>query len=131
MIVSFLDKNIFDSLKKQIESFVIDITKNKNHIKPADHIIRHVFEQIFSIFTNLKYLKFTPSTMWDRPLFYNYSLPTVYSSILLELHVYVKSFSDCLYLLDGRFDQLQTFHVRIFMIRPQPTTIINQVDDQC
>ncbi|CAF2208551.1 unnamed protein product [Rotaria magnacalcarata] len=35
------------------------------------------------------------------------------SSTLLELHICLKRFSDCLYLLDGRFNKLHTLHVDI------------------
>ncbi len=44
---------------------------------------------------------------------YEYSFPIMCSLTLLELHVKVDSFDDCLYLLDGRFSQLQTFYVDI------------------
>ncbi|CAF4365582.1 unnamed protein product, partial [Rotaria sp. Silwood2] len=34
----------------------------------------------------------------------------------LELHVCLKTFYDCLYLLDGHFNQLRTLHVDVFVI---------------
>ncbi|CAF3857448.1 unnamed protein product [Rotaria sordida] len=50
---------------------------------------------------------------------------TVLSSNLLELHVHVLNFADCLYLLDGRFNQLHTFHVNISYISSNTLTINN------
>ncbi|CAF1460558.1 unnamed protein product [Rotaria sordida] len=46
-------------------------------------------------------------------------------STLLELHVSVTNFSDCLYLLDGRFNQLHTFYVNIAYTRFSRLTINN------
>ncbi|CAF1498448.1 unnamed protein product [Adineta steineri] len=47
----------------------------------------------------------------------NVSIPTNFSSsTLVELHINVARFGDCLYLLDGRFNQLRSFYVRICII---------------
>jgi len=56
------------------------------------------------------------------------SPPTVISSTFLELHVSLKNFSDCLYLLDGRFNQLCVLHVNISTITRSRLTINNKVD---
>jgi hypothetical protein len=57
-----------------------------------------------------------PSSVGHQYLSFNISPPTVISSTLLELYVDLDIFSDCLYLLDGRFNQLRTFHVNIDFI---------------
>ncbi|CAF3393366.1 unnamed protein product [Rotaria sp. Silwood2] len=54
------------------------------------------------------------------------SPPIVISSNLLELHVHVVCFTDCLHLLDGRFNQLHTFHVDISFISSDTLTINNE-----
>ncbi|CAF4366289.1 unnamed protein product [Rotaria magnacalcarata] len=47
------------------------------------------------------------------------------SSTLLELHVTVNNFDDCLYLLDERFNQLHTFYVNVADIQSSQQTINN------
>jgi hypothetical protein len=42
------------------------------------------------------------------------NLPTsIFSSTLLELHIKALNVKDCLHLLDGRFNQLRVFKVKI------------------
>ncbi|CAF4056882.1 unnamed protein product [Rotaria sordida] len=48
------------------------------------------------------------------------------SSNLLELHVTVNNFDDCLYLLDGHFNELRKFHVNISDIHSAQLTINNR-----
>ena len=45
-------------------------------------------------------------------------LPTFYSSTLLKLYIKVPSFDKYLYILDGRFNQLQTFCIDLNNIYP-------------
>ncbi len=63
------------------------------------------------MFTNLQYLNFGRSSVRDERLFFNYTFPTAISANLLELHVCLKTFYDCLYLVDGHFNQLHTLYV--------------------
>jgi hypothetical protein len=83
-----------------------------------------IFTQIFSIFNNLKYLNFHPSATTLCRLSFDTSPPTVSSSTVLELPVTLDIFTDCLYLLDGRFNQLHTLHVNTFFLHPSRLTII-------
>jgi hypothetical protein len=69
-----------------------------------------IFTHIFTMFTNLQCLNY-----YHRVSFH-YSPPTIFSSNLLELHVFLDNFTDCLYLLDGRFNELRTLHVNICTI---------------
>ncbi|CAF1286725.1 unnamed protein product [Rotaria sordida] len=46
-----------------------------------------------------------------------------FSSTLVELYIDVYLFDDCLYLLDGRFDQLRTLFVNVCHILPLRSTI--------
>jgi hypothetical protein len=91
--------------------------------------MRNVFTHILTMFTNLKYLKLGPTLCWYQQLSFNNSHSSVFSSTLLELHVYVPFFTDCLYLLDGRFPQLHTFHLHINQISSSTLTINNRVND--
>ncbi|CAF3351229.1 unnamed protein product [Rotaria socialis] len=53
---------------------------------------------------------------------------TFMSSILVELHVNVVHFTDCLYLLDGSFNKLRTLHVNIDWIA-HSTLIIDDMEN--
>ena len=53
--------------------------------------------------------------------------PTMLSSTLVELHINTYFFEHCLYLLDGRFDQLRTFIVNTVHIWSPQWTLINTV----
>ncbi|CAF3547437.1 unnamed protein product [Rotaria socialis] len=64
------------------------------------------------------------SSDWDQPLF---QIPaTISSSTLLELHVILETFTDCLYLLDGRFNSLQKLFVDVCRIVSPRIIIDNQ-----
>ncbi len=88
---------------------------------------------IFTMVNNLRYLKFHPYSdvyisSWER-LSLSFREPsTFYSSTLMELHINVSNFFDCLYLLDGRFKQLHTFCVNIDRFCWPPDVIISKVD---
>ena len=86
-----------------------------------------MFAQIFTIFTNLRCLKFNPSSSYLNTLHLFMTPGTDISSTLLELHVKVIYVQDCLYLLDGRFNQLQTFYVDIGMRSSRSVLIIDKV----
>ncbi len=72
-------------------------------------------------------LNICPSSLWFQYLSFDKSPPTVISSTLLELYVGLNKFSDCLYLLDGRFNQLHTFHVNIEFITSSRSIINSKV----
>lgn len=95
---------------------------------PSDDVIRFIFTRVFIIFPNLRCLQFHPYS--DKFAIFIHDLPqTIISSTLFELHVCVRSFSDCLYLLDGRFDQLRAFYVTTSMvIRDHPLPTVDKVD---
>jgi hypothetical protein len=87
-----------------------------------------IFAHIFPIFTNLQYLNFAPSAISYQELSFDISSPLVFSSNLLELHVNLDQFTDCLYLLDGRFNQLRKLYVNISLIIPSRLVIDNKVN---
>lgn len=80
------------------------------------------------MFTNLRYLNFSPSSIGHQRLSFNISPLTVISTNLLELHVCLDSFSDCLYLLDGRFNRLDKLYVNISCINSSGFIVNNKVD---
>lgn len=124
-----LDKTILTNLfKNQISSLTIRIRKNNEQIltKYENAII---FTDIFTMFTNLQYLNFKPSSSYSQRLSFDISLPSFISSTLLELHVNVQHFDDCLYLLDGRSNQLRVLHVNTSWIRRSSRLTINNTVD--
>ncbi|CAF3288362.1 unnamed protein product [Rotaria sp. Silwood2] len=114
--------------KDKISSLVFNINKNKDEIL-ALQVGSIIFARIFTMFINLKNLNFDPFSNSHQLISFDMSPPTVFSSNLLELHIHVGDIIDCLYLLDGRFNQLQTFHVTIMYICSKGLTINNEVDE--
>ncbi|CAF2956162.1 unnamed protein product [Rotaria sp. Silwood2] len=106
------ETSVIRTLKNQVLSFTIDITTQGTQYFPGvGNAI--IFNHIFTMFTNLQYLNFGRSSMYDERLFFCFTRPTVISTKLLELHVCLNTFYDCLYLLDGHFNQLRTLHVDV------------------
>ncbi|CAF1418615.1 unnamed protein product [Rotaria sordida] len=122
----FSDETLFScTLKNQILSLVIHTNSNGNQISRQTNNVL-LFIHIFTTFTNLRVLNFdTSENMFECLSFFELSI-TVISSTLLELHVYLKNFNDCLYLLDGRFNQLRVLHVNIDCIIISNLTINNK-----
>ncbi|CAF3417392.1 unnamed protein product [Rotaria sp. Silwood2] len=112
-----------DLFQNQILSLTFNMTVNKNPDK-RDLINTIIFQRIIKIFINLQYLNFCPSSMWYSKLSFD-SLVKDLSSNLLELHVTVNNFDDCLYLLDGHFNELRKFHVNVSDIHSAQLTINN------
>ncbi|UJR09955.1 hypothetical protein I4U23_014178 [Adineta vaga] len=100
--------NVLNNLfKKQIISLCISF-KRKQRSTDAEN--RIIFEDIMTVFTNLQYFRLNYSINAPYMSFIT-SPPTFVSSTLLELHINVENFNDCLYMLDGRFEQLQSLHI--------------------
>ncbi len=85
-------------------------------------------DYILTVFTSLNYVTFYESSYKNRvPLFFaDPPLPSFRSSTLLKLNIRVQTFDDCLYLLDGRFNQLHTLCVDLVHTH-HPHEIKNQV----
>ncbi|CAF3424543.1 unnamed protein product [Rotaria sp. Silwood1] len=105
--------SVIHTLKNQLLSFTIDISiKGTECYKRDNYAI--IFNHILTMFTNLQYLNFGRSSIYDDRLFFCMRRSTVISTNLLELHVSLHIFDDCLYLLDGHFNQLRSFYVDVF-----------------
>ncbi|CAF3414717.1 unnamed protein product [Rotaria sp. Silwood2] len=111
--------------KNQILSLVIDINTN-GEVYTTKNINKLLFSQIFTTFSNLQSLIFCPSLIHYQYLFFDIFPSTIVSSALLELHVCLNNFRDCLYLLDERFNQLRIFHVNIAVINLASLTFNNK-----
>ncbi|CAF1415063.1 unnamed protein product, partial [Rotaria sordida] len=121
----FTDKTrLIHIFQNQISSLVIDFFQNK---KPTltEYSNEDMFECILNIFSKLQYFHFGQSPFRYQRLWFTIP-PTIFSSTLLELHVSLESFIDCLYLLDGRFDSLQRLSVNINRILSPERIIDNK-----
>ncbi|UJR13260.1 hypothetical protein I4U23_000281 [Adineta vaga] len=99
--------------KSQISALVIDVFKCEETKRFNSNLITRIFMNIFTMFSNLQYLNYCSSSIYNgRFLFINLK-PNINSSTLVELHICLSWFCDCLYMLDGRFNNLQTFYVDI------------------
>jgi hypothetical protein len=113
--------------KNQITRLVITISDNKKKYLTDEEQIS-VFTHILSAFSNIRCLKlYSPSDSCVQRLSFENHRPTFFSSTLMEFHVCLQSFNDCLYLLDGRFNQLHTLIVTVGGILPPQPMINNKV----
>lgn len=107
---------------------ILSVTGKKgNHDEFTMNWRANFFIYILTMFANLIRLKFyqNENNPTEYLLFNDQSL--MFYSTLVELHINVYNFNDCLYLLDGRFNQLRILFVNAFYIWPLQSTIINQV----
>ncbi|CAF0883101.1 unnamed protein product [Rotaria sordida] len=126
----FNDETLSSIFKNQITTLFITIYNNNddNHERMTLSVA-NTCDKIFTIFTRLTTFVLYESSYKNRVRlnFDNPFFPNVRSSTLLKLIINVHSFDDCLYLLDGRFDQLHTLHVDLANTWC-PDEIINQGD---
>ncbi|CAF2641682.1 unnamed protein product [Rotaria sp. Silwood2] len=121
----FTDENRFTcTFNNQILSLIIDIDTNEQQ-NVSEDVISIIFTYIFTTFTNLEYLKFGSSSVACPRLSFYILSPFINSSNLLELHVNLEYFTDCLYLCDRRFNRLHTLYVNILRIQSSNLIINN------
>jgi hypothetical protein len=121
----YLDETLSSGIfKHQVSTLFITIDTNK---KTSSTVV-NIFNEILNTFTSLIHLILYESLYDNRVQLYFSDPPphTFRSSTLLKLNVKVQCFEDCLYLLDGRFNQLHTLYVDFIEIC-DPEKIENQV----
>ncbi|CAF3764288.1 unnamed protein product [Rotaria sp. Silwood1] len=102
--------------KNQIYKLIITVANNTNEISMKDLIIT-IYMYVFTVFTNLHYLNFCSfSNINPHYLSFDRKSPNFFSSTLTELYINLENFEDCLYLLNGHFNQLRIFYVTIRFI---------------
>ncbi|CAM4834649.1 unnamed protein product [Rotaria magnacalcarata] len=113
--------------KNQITTLLITIDKNNEFYEEMILSAKNICNHILTVFTSLISLTLYESSYKKRiPLLFDDAfLPTFRSSTLLKLKIRVQCFDDCLYLLDGRFNQLHTLCVDLTHIN-EPDEIKNQ-----
>ena len=124
MLCLCLDKSpLVHIFQNQISSLVIDFVQNEPSFVTKDGNA-NLFASILSVFSKLQCFHFGRPPFHYQRLWFKIA-PTIFSSTLLELHVRLEYFTDCLYLLDGRFDQLRRLSVNIYYILLSPQIIID------
>ena len=98
---------IFVDLYLHETLFTCALTANIFSLAIDTHTNVRLFLHIFTVFKNLRHLWMCPSSFWHQAISFRVEPPTIISSNRLELEIYLKDFNDCLYLLDGRFNQLR------------------------
>ncbi|CAF3705187.1 unnamed protein product [Rotaria sp. Silwood1] len=112
--------------KNQLSSIVIHINECQESTSSIIDINIFIFTQILLMFKELLYLNFSPFAGSDyHRLTFGVSPPNILSSTLVQLRVVVDYYEDCLYLLDGRFNQLDTIYVTICSSNVPTLPVIN------
>ncbi|CAF1219115.1 unnamed protein product [Adineta steineri] len=124
------DENLCEIFKNQITTLFITVYNNYDNYDDDDMLVSliKICNNIFTVFTRLITFVLFDSCIKSVRFAFDYPLyPNFRSSTLLKLIISVRSFDDCLHLLDGRFDQLHTLYVDLAYIC-RPYEIENQGD---
>ena len=116
--------------KQQITDLTLIYNDNDGIITSLKDYTLNIYAHILTFFKNLQHLSIQGSSIAAYPGLSLCDLPltTFSSSILTKLCINVSTFDDCLYLLDGRLNQLNTFIVRIYDIDAPSVIIHNEVN---
>ncbi|CAF1221648.1 unnamed protein product [Rotaria sordida] len=123
VLFMYLDERLSSSMfKNQITTLIITIDPDKQERSTIANICNY----IFTVFTNLTHLTFYDAAYMNNiRLLFNIPSSSFSSSSLLVLNIKVQTFDMCLYLLDGRFEQLRTLYTELANIL-SPSEIENQ-----
>ena len=88
-----------------------------------------VYAHILTYFEKLEHFSVGPRTIFGYPCLSICYLPlnACSSSILTYLSINVRTFTDCLCLLDGRLKQLNTFIVQVYTMKTDLSLVHNLV----
>ena len=79
------------------------------------------------MFPNVHHLKFYQNLDYFIPSVSFRNQSSLFSSTLQELHINVYFFADCVFLLDGRLNQLRNLFINVFHILPLKSPIDEKV----
>ncbi len=122
-----LDKS---SLVRIFQNQIVTLSvtgKEGNHDEFTMNMRANLFTYILTMFTNLLHLKFYQNLNNPTGFVLFNDQSSMFCSTLVELHINVYFFDDCLFLLDGRFNQLRILLVNVFHIWRLRSTITNKV----
>ncbi len=106
--------------KIQSQILSISLTFIDQQEKFKINVLQNVFIYFLNKFNHLEYLNIQTFS-YDHLMSFNDLIfrKQLYSETLLQLCINVKIFDDVLYILDGRFDQLQILSINIYTISSQ------------
>ena len=121
----YLDNNLSsDIFKNQVTSLVVGIDLKKKNWT----IVESICNNLFRMMNNLIHLTFDDASYkYIVRLMIDVPSSKFSSSTLLTLKIKAQSFNDCLYILDGRFNNLQSLYIDLMNIYPSSIQIENQV----
>ena len=115
-------------LNNQVTRLDLPIADEIEAMEDSDLCLSDAFQLVLSSCRGLLDLRFAQSKLC---LSFEYSLgrllPSCCSSTLKKLDIHLENFTDCLLLLDGRFECLSTFVVFMSSIIPGSATVNNTV----
>src|SRR5689334_1034272 len=111
---------------KQITHLEV-ITNEYENTASQFNLNMNAYQRIFSVCQRLTHLNINAKCYRGQRC--AFPLANCSSSILIELHVNVHTIDDCLRLLDGRFNQMKTFYVKIDSIDAPLFDIDNKVQN--
>jgi len=126
----YLDESPFVHIfKQQITDLTLIYNDNDGIITSLKDYTTNVYAHILTFFKNLRNLSINGSSITAYPGLSLCDLPsTTFSSLILtKLCINVSTFDDCLYLLDGRLNQLNILIVRIYDINAPSLIVHNKV----
>ncbi|CAF0734993.1 unnamed protein product [Adineta steineri] len=120
----FTDERLSSSIfKNQITRLIIGIAPDEIRCSTMEYTCN----LILTVFINLNELIFYDASYQYHIRLMNYTLcPNFSSSSLSILKIKVQTFSVCLYLLDGRFDQLHTLYIELANTSLSPEEVEHQ-----
>jgi hypothetical protein len=124
----YLDELLFRyNFKKQIRDLTL-LNDYDGKVAIIDQTT-NLYIKLIDFFENLNYLNCIGSFITGNPVlsFIDSPLTSFISSNLTKLCITVDNFGDCLYLLDGRLNQLSTFIVIIINVKHNSSIEYNSV----
>jgi hypothetical protein len=122
------DETMLHILTNQITHMMVDIDLGKRKVSPIDQ--SNLFQFILLHCTRLNELIFFEKS-WDEYLTLSSLIiqnRNYLSSTVTKLTIYVNTFNDCLYLLNGCFQSLSTLIIRICESTCRSLTVENTVN---
>ncbi|CAM4845161.1 unnamed protein product [Rotaria magnacalcarata] len=118
MVLFFDPNHLAHIFKNQISSLFINFYTGSNSLR-MESVYSIIFTLILTNLTNLRCLKFNPSSSFGGILLSHTTRGAAIYSTLLELHVSVTDMTECMCMLDGRFDQLRILYITVYRNLPR------------
>ena len=121
-----IDDSSIVRIFKQITHLEVITIEYPNTISQFN-LNKNAYERLFSVCQRLTHLNINAKYYRNQQC--AFPLANCSSSILIELHANVRTLDDCLRLLDGRFNQMKSFIVKIKSIGGSSNNIDNTVNN--